>query len=93
MVVISTGVQQEHEAACGDTFGEFRQVQLLGTPKILVQGPIKALSIHSSKRTWLAGKSPCSMGNTSSTGPFSIAMLVYQRVSQVGKMGLDTCTV
>ena len=26
------------------------------------------------------GKSPCSVGNTSSTGPFSIAMLVYQRV-------------
>ena len=26
------------------------------------------------------GKSPFSIGNTSSTGPFSIAMLVYQRV-------------
>ena len=36
--------------------------------------------IPSSKLTWLAGKSPFSIGNTSSTDPFSIAMLVYQRV-------------
>ena len=27
------------------------------------------------------GKSPFSVGNTSSEGPFSIAMLVYQKVS------------
>ena len=34
----------------------------------------------SGKLTWLAGKSPCYVGNTSSNGPFPIAMLVYQSV-------------
>ena len=38
--------------------------------------------------TWLSGKSPCSIGNTSSTGPFSIAMLVYQRVHGLSQLGV-----
>ena len=46
------------------------------------QGPsLCSFNLHSSKLTWLAGKSPSSIGNTSSNGPFSIAMLVYQRAS------------
>ena len=36
--------------------------------------------VPSGKRTWLAGKSHVHIGNTSSKGPFSIAMLVYRRV-------------
>ena len=58
-------------------------------PLFLVQHPYRSSVnrpcgslwiLPSSKLTWLAGKSPCSIGNTSSKGSFSIAMLVYQRV-------------
>ena len=38
--------------------------------------------IPSGKLTWLAGISPFLIGNTSSKGPFSIAMLVYRSVSR-----------
>ena len=39
-----------------------------------------ANEIPSGKLTQLAGISPCLMGNTSSKGPFSIAMLDYQSI-------------
>ncbi len=35
------------------------------------------IDVHPRKLTWLAGKSPCSIGNTSSNGGFFIAMLVF----------------
>jgi len=51
-----------------------------------LQSPLKSLGfIRSRKPTWLAWNSPCSIGsigNTSSKGPFSIAMLVYQSVAK-----------
>ena len=37
-----------------------------------------SICYHFGKLTWLAGKSPFSIGNTSSKGSFSIAILVYQ---------------
>ena len=37
--------------------------------------------VPSSKLTWLAGKSPCLVGDTSSKGLFCIAMLVYRSVT------------
>ena len=43
----------------------------------------KRLDLPSGKLTWLAGKFPCSIESTSSEGPFSIAMLVYQTLFSV----------
>ena len=39
--------------------------------------PFPNKQFHSSKPTWQAGKSPFSIGNTSSKGPLSIAMVIY----------------
>ena len=48
---------------------------------ILFKVPSNLWDLHApEKPTWPAGNSPCSIGNTSSKGPFSIAMLVYQSV-------------
>ena len=43
--------------------------------------------LPSGKLTWLAGISPCSIGNASSMGPFSIVMLVYRSVTDFSIWG------
>ena len=46
-----------------------------------VEGGLRAASLDLSWWVMIGnGKSPFSIGNTASNGPFSIAMLVYQRV-------------